>query len=167
VPVLEHVRRIIRPEAAMADAEGVQYGAVPYRIVEDQVVFLMITSRRSANWVFPKGSPIKGLSPVETVAQEAYEEAGIRGDVGPLPIGAYLHPSNKRPEKLERVQLFPLNVTEQLDDWPEQEERFRHWALAPQVRRLMASRAATRVATDLDRRLRKAGQVPGSSRISE
>lgn len=147
-------RRILPSERlSEQDAEGSQYGVIPYRIVEDQVVFLMITSRRSANWVFPKGSPIKGLTPTGTAAQEAWEEAGIKGEIGEEPVGHYVHPQNKDESRFDRVRLFPMRVTNQADSWPEEEERFRHWALLPQTRKLLASRQAARLAVDLHRRL--------------
>lgn len=136
-----------------AEAEGTQYGVIPYRIIDEQVVFLMITSRRSANWVFPKGSPIKGLTPAGTAAQEAWEEAGIKGEIGEEPVGHYVHPQNKDAALFDRVRLFPMRVTAQAESWPEQQERFRHWALLPQTRKLLASRQAGRLAADLHRQL--------------
>jgi len=147
------------------DAEGTQFGAIPYRIVEGRVVFLMITSRRSANWVFPKGSAIKGLSPWETAAEEAWEEAGVRGEIGHSPVGFYLHPHNNKAGALQKIELFPMHVHEQEDEWPEEPERFRHWALLPQAKRLLASKAAARVAADLHRRLANGTHPPGKSRI--
>lgn len=148
------------------EADGTQYGVIPYRIVEGEVVFLMITSRRSANWVFPKGSPIKGLSSTETAAQEAFEEAGIRGKVGDEAVGYYLHPRNKDASKRDKVKLYPMLVTEQLDEWEEEEERFRHWALLPQVKQLMASKRAARLAAELHRRIRDGNYAPGNKRMS-
>lgn len=164
--LIDLVKDFLPPRAGHDDAKGTQFGVIPYRIVDGQVVFLMITSRRSANWVFPKGSPIKGLSSTETAAQEAFEEAGVRGEIGDEAIGYYLHPRNKDAAVLDRVKLFPMHVTEQLDEWPEEAERFRHWALLPQTRRLLASRQAARLAMDLNRRLTRDNQLPGSSRIS-
>lgn len=134
------------------DLGGPQYGTIPYRIVDDRVVFLMITSRRSANWVFPKGSLIKGLSPKQTAVQEALEEAGVKGEIEDDPIGSYLHPSNKT-EELQEIQLFPMLVTKQLDDWQEKEQRFRHWALLPETKRLLASKPAANLAVALQRRI--------------
>lgn len=154
--IVQYIKEVIRPAPSIEDAEGMQYGAIPYKIVDDHPVFLMVTSRRSANWVFPKGSPIKGLTPVETAAQEAWEEAGVRGKMDDNPVGYYLHPRNNKPELLDRIQLFPMLVTDQQDEWPEEAQRFRHWALLPQVRRLMASRHAARVAGELASRLRRA-----------
>ncbi|GLQ54158.1 NUDIX hydrolase [Devosia nitrariae] len=159
-------RKLLLPSAAATEPSGTQFGAIPYRIVDGHVVFLMITSRRSANWVFPKGSAMKGLTPWETAAEEAFEEAGVRGEIEPEPVGSYLHPRNDDPSGLVRIELYPLLVTEQLDDWREEPQRFRHWALLPQVRRLLASKEAARVASDLHRRIVVSSYPPGSSRIS-
>ncbi len=157
-------RKIIGPGLVGDVEEGAQFGAIPFRVVEGQVVFLMITSRRSANWVFPIGSVGPGWSPRDTAAREAYEEAGIRGEIGRKPIGFYLHPRNDEDSSLVRIQLFPMHVTEQLDTWPEEAQRFRHWALLPQVRRLMASKQAARVAAELNRRILSGDYMPGSKR---
>ncbi len=141
------------PERSAKVAPAPQYGVIPYRIVEEKVVFLLITSRRSANWVFPKGSPMKGLSPTETAAQEAFEEAGIRGEVAPDPIGSYLNEGNNRSKPLLEIQLFPMLVTKQVDEWPEEEQRFRHWVLLPEARKLLANKQAAELAVKLQRRL--------------
>ncbi len=165
MPLIQFAKKLLRPLSGEMP-EGTQYGAIPFRVVEGQVVFLMITSRRHANWVFPKGSIEKGQSPGETAQQEAFEEAGVRGSLGGTPIGSYLHPRNNDNADLFRVVLFPLHVTEQFDMWPEEPERFRHWALLPQVRSLMASRQAARLAAGLNRQILSGAYMPGSSRIS-
>ena len=54
-----------------------QSGCIPYALVGGQAVFLLITSRRSGRWVFPKGSHMDGKTPWDSAAQEAYEEAGV------------------------------------------------------------------------------------------
>ena len=153
VPLIKLARKVIRPVALDPAVVGEQAGAIPYRIVDGQVVFLMITSRRSANWVFPKGSIEKGQAPTDTAAQEAFEEAGVRGEIAEEPVGAYLHPRNDEEESMVRVLLFPMLVTEQFDVWPEEPQRFRHWALLPQVRSLMASRKAARIAAEFSRKV--------------
>jgi 8-oxo-dGTP pyrophosphatase MutT (NUDIX family) len=154
------------PGSVSDEPEGTQFGAIPYRIVEGVPVFLMITSRRSANWVFPKGSAIKGLSSWEIAAQETWEEAGVRGEIGHRPVGYYMHPGNSGTSGVFKIKLFSLHVTEQLDEWPEAHQRFRHWALLPQTRRLLASRQAASIATALSRRIAAGDHPPGSNRIS-
>jgi 8-oxo-dGTP pyrophosphatase MutT (NUDIX family) len=52
---------------------------------------LLVTSRRSRQWIIPKGWPIRGLEPFRSAAQEAYEEAGVRGKVSSRPIGSYVY----------------------------------------------------------------------------
>lgn len=166
MPLVRLARNLIASLSDSDEPEGTQYGAIPYQIIDDKAVFLMITSRRNANWVFPKGSEIKGLKPWEVAAQEALEEAGIKGKIEKEPIGSYLHPRNKDPDQLYEVQLFPMRVTEQFDDWLEKEERFRHWALMPEVRRLLASKDAASIAANLNRRILFPDQKPGSKRMS-
>lgn len=168
MPFARLARKLIQPFTEMDEPEGAQFGALPYRIVEGKVVFLMITSRRSANWVFPKGSEIKGLKPWETAAQEALEEAGIRGEIEHEPVGFYLHPRNRDPNELVEVNLFPMLVTEQHDTWPEEHQRFRHWALLPETRRLLASKDAAKLAVTLNRRILFGYDVEaqGNARIS-
>lgn len=134
------------------EISSVQYGTIPYQIIDDHVVFLLITSRRSANWVFPKGSEIKGLSATQTAMQETFEEAGVCGDISDEPIGSYRHVGNSPKEPLVEVQLYPMLVTEQLDEWPEKEQRFRHWVLLSQAKKLLASKDAAKLAVDLNRR---------------
>lgn len=133
------------------EISGIQYGTIPYQIIDDRVVFLLITSRRSANWVFPKGSEIKGMSAKETAMQETFEEAGVRGDIADDPIGSYVHVGNSPDESLVEVRLFPMQVTEQLDEWPEKEERFRHWVVLSEARKLLASDYAAKLAVKLNR----------------
>jgi len=116
-----------------------QFGAIPYRHVDGETVFLMITARRTGKWIFPKGDPIQGLTPAESAAEEAYEEAGVRGRVGAAPAGHYntfkAHRAGRTPVV---VEMYPLEVEDQLDDWPEKGERKRHWALLAEVRRLLS-----------------------------
>jgi 8-oxo-dGTP pyrophosphatase MutT (NUDIX family) len=166
MPLVQLAKKLIRPGVVPETPESMQFGAIPYRVIEGQVVFLMITSRRSANWVFPKGSAEKGLSPSETAAQEAFEEAGVRGEIGESPIGYYVHQRNNSDASLVKIQLYALHVTEQIDEWPEEPQRFRHWAMLPQVKRLMASRQAARVAADLNKRILGGDYMPSSTRAN-
>ncbi len=126
-----------------------QFGAIPYRHVDGEIVFLLITARRTGKWIFPKGGPVAGLTPAESAAEEAYEEAGVRGRIGAAPVGHYralkARPGKARPGKARRVvetpvlvEMYPLEVAEQFDDWPEKGERKRHWATHAEARRLLS-----------------------------
>lgn len=107
-----------------------QYGVIPVRIAADGgVEVLLITSRETRRWVVPRGNLIAGKSPVQSAAQEAYEEAGIRGAVEAEPLGRYFYFKRRRNGDLlpAEVQLFEMRVVEICDDWPEKGERERRW----------------------------------------
>lgn len=111
-----------------------QAGALPYRVTDKGVSVLLVTSRRTGRWVFPKGGLMSGRTPWESAAQEALEEAGVEGEIEDVALGAY--PSvrirgNQR-EAIE-VSLYLLRVTRQLDRWPERGQRRRRWMSLPEA----------------------------------
>ena len=122
---------LLRRMLGFAPDEGTvrQFGAIPYRRTGDGPAFLLVTSRRTGRWIFPKGGRIAWLSPAACAAQEAYEEAGVEGTVAAEPIGTYrgvkLRPGG---ETEIEVEMFPLEVDVVLDDWPERGQRRRRWA---------------------------------------
>jgi 8-oxo-dGTP pyrophosphatase MutT (NUDIX family) len=99
---------------------------------------LLITTRKKRRWSVPKGWPIKRKSPQQTAATEAHEEAGVHGAVGDRRIGQF----RKRRLKKQRpvmcdVQIFPLAVTRQQENWPEQHERSRAWVAPGKAAKLV------------------------------
>jgi ADP-ribose pyrophosphatase YjhB (NUDIX family) len=48
-----------------------QFAALPYRIRDDDVEILLITTRKNRRWSVPKGWPIKHSTPQQTAAIEA------------------------------------------------------------------------------------------------
>ncbi|MEF2550068.1 NUDIX hydrolase [Aurantimonas sp. A2-1-M11] len=137
-----------------SDPSGTQTGAIPYAVIDDQPVFLLITSRRTGRWIFPKGSLMDGLSPWESAAQEALEEAGVEGQVDPTPLGTYrtLKRGLRRTKVLD-VTLYPLRVERQHDQWQEMRQRYRHWATFAETRRLLTERPVADLTEKLSRQL--------------
>ncbi len=90
---------------------------------------MLITSRDTGRWVVPKGNPIKGLSPHEAAAQEAWEEAGLTGITCPTPLGhfRYIKRRRLRADREAVVATFPLAVTDQATVFPEVHERETRW----------------------------------------
>ena len=72
---------------------------------------------------------MKGLAPHEAAAQEAYEEAGLRGVADPCPIGRFRYVKRRRMGKDREmlVTVYPFAVTAQTDDWPERLQRDTRW----------------------------------------
>ena len=106
-----------------------QIAALPYRVEEDgSVEVLLVTSRERGRWILPKGWPIKGMKDHAAAETEALEEAGITGTIGRKPIGRFEY-DKRFPRKVERVKVdvFPLAVDGQLDDWREKGQREVRW----------------------------------------
>src|SRR5258708_34598572 len=108
---------------------NIQYAALPYRKHSGGLDVLLITSRNTGRWIIPKGWPIAGLSPSQTAAREALEEAGVTGPISSERIGTY-HYDKRLADDTSRhcdVEVFALEVADQRDSWPEQHQRRREW----------------------------------------
>lgn len=90
---------------------------------------LLVTSRETKRWVLPKGNLVAGLSPAASAAVEAEEEAGIRGVTAPDAIGRYRYRKVRWTgvAVLVDVEVFPIAVDTEFDDWKERTERERRW----------------------------------------
>ena len=144
---------------------GIQYAALPYRLVGRRVEILLITSRETRRWVIPKGWPMRGLKPQDAAAMEASEEAGLVGQIEDHPIGSYHYAKvlKRGPAADVQVIVFPFHVRFQADDWKEQGQRVFEWVryqraammvAEPALRRLIVEFGAARTPTLLARGLR-------------
>ena len=115
------------PKAAVRQ----QFGVLPYRETRKAgLKILLVTSRETRRWVIPKGWPIKGLKPAASGAQEAYEEAGLRGTTRSRPLGSFLYEKRlveKHTTVPCEVTVYQMLVTRQETTWPEQAERKKFW----------------------------------------
>lgn len=106
-----------------------QAAAIPYRKGADGAVeVLLVTSRRRARWVLPKGKVKSGILPRRAAEQEAFEEAGVVGKAASS-IATYCQSKARRGggHDVISVMAFPLAVTEELNSWPEMTQRQRQW----------------------------------------
>ncbi|GMH23865.1 hypothetical protein Nepgr_025708 [Nepenthes gracilis] len=136
------VARTGRCQQRYEDNHRLVSGCIPYRLwnkdeenssfLEDRIEVLMISSPDRDDLVFPKG----GWEDDETVHQaacrEALEEAGVKGILNEKPLGVweFRSKSSQKNCSLEggcRGYMFALEVTEELDAWPEQENHDRKW----------------------------------------
>ncbi|XP_074275134.1 nudix hydrolase 12, mitochondrial-like [Silene latifolia] len=117
-------------------------GCIPYRVkkgyeeyndcIEDCLEVLMISSPSRNDLVFPKGGWENDESVHEAACREALEEAGVRGILNNKQLGVWEFRSKSRQAKCSldggcRGYMFALEVTEELDSWPEQENHGRKW----------------------------------------
>ncbi|MEM7227179.1 MAG: NUDIX hydrolase [Planctomycetota bacterium] len=101
-----------------------QSGVVPYRWRHANIEVLLVTNRSARRWIVPKGHIEPDMTPMESAAREAYEEAGVRGTVIPTVLGTL---QICRRDRLRTVELYPLHVEAVLDHWPECDRRCRQW----------------------------------------
>lgn len=126
-------------------------GCIPYRlkqIVEkpngdllSKLEILMITSPNRHDLVFPKGGWEKDESVDEAACREALEEAGVRGIIHDTLLGVWEFKSKSKQnlrgqEGACRGYIFALEVTEELEIWPEQSTHDRKWINALEAWRL-------------------------------
>ena len=107
----------------------VQSAVIPYRKHNDDIEILLITSRKKRRWVIPKGVKEPDLSPPDSAAQEALEEAGIEGLVSEHPIGRYEY---KKWGGTCRVEVFIMKVQKVHAEWLES-HRDREWVSLEQA----------------------------------
>jgi 8-oxo-dGTP pyrophosphatase MutT (NUDIX family) len=108
-----------------------QYGALCYRVKKKngEPEMLLLTSRDTGRWVIPKGWPMSGKLSHEVAAQEAYEEAGVRGAVEPEMLGAFTYSKTLRDGvKIPcKVQVYALEVSDLAKNFKEKGERKLEW----------------------------------------
>lgn len=90
---------------------------------------MLVTSRGTRRWVLPKGWEEPGTTAYEQAVREAFEEAGLVGQVEPEPIVRYSYTKRLRHGGIVQceVNVFPLWVERQLEAWPEQGQRETRW----------------------------------------
>nr|WP_111301626.1 NUDIX hydrolase [Paracoccus saliphilus] len=90
---------------------------------------LLITSRDTGRWVIPKGWPMEGRTLAGAAAQEAWEEAGVRGRIAAQELGRYDY--NKTQQQgfsvPVEVRVFLLSVDSRAAKFPEAEQRESRW----------------------------------------
>lgn len=118
-------KRILTPSGRLQ-----QVAALVYRYESEQLQILVITSRGTGRWIIPKGWPQIGRTFAETAAREAYEEAGVHGEISSHPIGSFDYYKNDLPAECINqftVAVYALHFVERAKDWPEREQRVCEW----------------------------------------
>lgn len=128
-----------------------QSSVIPYRLRDKQVEILCITSNKKKHWILPKGINDPGLTPLESVAKEALEEAGVEGIVTEDTIGNYTY---SKWNAACNVAVYPMLVTKVI---PEEERlephRKREWISAEEATRRLRQKALKPMIRALSKKL--------------
>jgi len=102
-----------------------QSSVIPYRLRDGKPEILVIASSKKHHLVVPKGIKDPGLSPRESAAKEALEEAGVEGEIAETALGSY---TCEKWGATCTVAVYPMKVTRVIaeDAW-EERHRGREW----------------------------------------
>jgi 8-oxo-dGTP pyrophosphatase MutT (NUDIX family) len=84
---------------------------------------MLITSRNKGRWIIPKGVIEPDLNPRASAAKEAFEEAGVQGEVHRKLLGIYRH---RKWGDVCTVQIYAMKVRKVHRKWDET-DREREW----------------------------------------
>jgi 8-oxo-dGTP pyrophosphatase MutT (NUDIX family) len=121
---LSHLRKIRECE---------QVAAVCYRARGCGIEFLLVRTRGSRRWTFPKGSAEPGLTHAQAAALEAFEEAGVHGRIEKAAFARYIrrkagstgNPASRSGEKRVAVNAHLCEVSRL--STPQESRRNRTW----------------------------------------
>ncbi|MGO8740404.1 NUDIX hydrolase [Rhodoblastus sp.] len=129
------------PSVKRGARERLQYAAMPWRITENGLEIMLVSSRETRRWIIPKGWPMAGRDGAAAAAIEALEEAGLLGVIAEKPLGAFHYVKRfTRGEGLCRAEVYPLRVVRQRDHWLEEDERETQWFPAAKAAKLVSDR---------------------------
>lgn len=120
-----------------------QLAALPLVETLEGPLVLLITTRGRGRWTIPKGWPKTGLADGALAAQEALEEAGVEGEIGPEPIATFDYTKRLHLFSWAKctVAVYPLHVRLQQLDWPEKAARRCRWVSPEEAASMVADEA--------------------------
>lgn len=98
-----------------------QAAALPIVESEGQIKIVLVSTIKG-NWTLPKGVIDPGDSPQEAAIREAWEEAGIEGEMDSHEFARF---QQKKWEGTCTIRVYRMYVNSILDSWPEQDTRER------------------------------------------
>ena len=99
---------------------------------------LVVTTAKGKHWGIPKGRVEPQLSFADNAAKEAFEEAGVVGEVAPTAAGMY-RAAKRLPacETVIEVWVYLMRVTRTLEDFPEKGRREIKWVSCEEAAKLL------------------------------
>jgi ADP-ribose pyrophosphatase YjhB (NUDIX family) len=101
-----------------------QAAAIPFRILEDGRLEILLIRRSNKPWGIPKGRVDLGRTLRDTALNEAAEEAGLHGELLAEPLGEFLY---RKQWADMLVSVYALRVTQMDEHFLEEYCRERSW----------------------------------------
>src|ERR1051326_8120323 len=97
-----------------------QAGVIPIR----KGRICLVRSSSGKRWIIPKGCLEPGKGTQDIALQEAWEEAGLSGELAAEPVGRFRYEKWTSPC---HVTVYVMHVRDAADDYPECDLRERIW----------------------------------------
>ncbi|MCA9259697.1 MAG: NUDIX hydrolase [Planctomycetales bacterium] len=111
-----------------------QAAGLPYFSDQGEVRVVLVTSRSSKKWIFPKGVIDPGETRESTAVKEAWEEAGVQGEVTGDPLGCY---EQAKWGGVATIEVLPLGCWTLAPTWDEDATRERQCVSVDEARALV------------------------------
>ena len=105
-------------------------GVVATREKNGQTEVLLVSTKNNG-WGVPKGNLMPKLGKKKTALEEAYEEAGVLGEIIDDRKATIHHPDLTH-------DLYPMKISKLLKKWPEMDWREREWVPLKKVEKWLA-----------------------------
>jgi 8-oxo-dGTP pyrophosphatase MutT (NUDIX family) len=125
-----------------SNLQRIHVAAVYYRVRCGEPEFLLVRTR-NGHWTFPKGGVDQDVTNADAAAREAFEEAGVRGSVEPVPFLSYRHCKPRRLGSRRQIILVDAHLCKVKQLAPPLEEyRDPTWFSVPKAKRRLQKFAA-------------------------
>jgi hypothetical protein len=120
-----------------------QFAALCYRVKNDKVQILLVTSRGSGRWIVPKGWPMDGKTPADSAAH-------------PRPLGLFSY--HKIMDDADSglpcvVMVYGIKVKSLARTFPEVDQRTRKWVTRKKAASMVDEPELSRILRDFDPRM--------------
>ncbi|MDE0984246.1 MAG: NUDIX hydrolase [Yoonia sp.] len=105
-----------------------QFAALCYRFKGGRLQVCIVTTRNTGRWILPRGWPTHKQTAHDGAAIEAFEEAGVTGQVFPDAVGTYVYdkPIDDGIAPV-LVVVYAIHAVDVAKKWPEKKQRKRRW----------------------------------------
>lgn len=127
---IKHLLDLFRHPGGAGGKPKRQAAAAVFRGSGDARELLLITSRDTGRWIVPKGWIEKGEDGPAAAIREAWEEAGLVGELlagGPVGHYRYVKQRTQRDDAVCDVDVYLIKLIREDDSWPEKGQRRRKW----------------------------------------
>src|SRR5260221_9288863 len=130
-----------------------QSGVLAYKVAPNgKVRILLVRTTRTKRWSIPKGKARSDLTLAANAAKEAFEEAGVKGEIAPVSAGMFR--AAKRAwygDAIIEIWVYFLKVTNQLKHWPEQGKRQTRWVSCEEAAQVLKEPLLVSLCHQIDR----------------